>query len=315
MVIAPPTDAPPTDRIERLRRFNRFYTRLVGALEEHLLQSPFSLAEARVLYELAHRSRPTASEIAEELGIDAGYLSRILRRLGKLGLVERARSAEDRRVSPLSLTGSGEAAFARLEANTRAEVARWLEALSPERQDRLFEAVRIIEDVLGGDADRRPRAYLLRPPRPGELGWVVSRHGALYGEEHGWDRRFEALVAGIVSAFGSEADPDRESCWIAEMDGEPVGSVLVTRASDAVAQLRLLLVEPRARGLGIGSRLVEECIRFARRAGYATLRLWTQSNLDAAREIYVAAGFRRVQQERHRSFGPELTAETWELTL
>jgi DNA-binding MarR family transcriptional regulator/GNAT superfamily N-acetyltransferase len=303
------------DRVELLRRFNRFYTRQVGALEEHLLHSPFSIAEARVLYEIANRDAATATEIATDLKLDAGYMSRLLRRLVKLGLVARVASRADRRRSPLALTGRGKKAFAELNASARVDAAAWLGPLSPRQQDRLFEALRTIEEVLGTDNARQPRSYLLRPPRPGELGWVVSRHGALYAEEHGWDERFEALVAEIVAKFGREAHAERQRCWIAEMDGEPVASVFVTEVSATVAQLRLLLVEPRARGLGIGERLVEECITFSRLAGYRRLRLWTQSTLGSARRIYEKAGFSVVERRRHRDFGPELVAETWELAL
>jgi DNA-binding MarR family transcriptional regulator/N-acetylglutamate synthase-like GNAT family acetyltransferase len=303
------------DRVAALRRFNRFYTRQVGALEEHLLASQFSLVEARVLYEIANRQSPTAAEIAAELTLDAGYMSRTLRRLLKLGLVTRTTSKDDRRRSLLALTAKGEKAFAELDAAARQEIAALLRPLTPAQEDRLFDAIQAVEEVLGGDSAKRPRSYLLRAPGPGDLGWVVSRHGALYAEEYGWDERFEALVAEIVAGFVHHDSEGRQRCWIVEMDGAPVGSVFVTRKSATVAQLRLLLVEPRARGLGIGARLVDECVAFARQSGYRRLRLWTQSTLDSARRIYERAGFRLVERERHRSFGPELVAETWELEL
>jgi DNA-binding MarR family transcriptional regulator/GNAT superfamily N-acetyltransferase len=302
-------------RIASIRSFNRFYTRQVGALEEHLLDSPFSLAEARVLYEVANRERPTAAALAGELQLDPGYLSRILRRLGKLGLVERRVAESDRRQSILSLTPQGRQTFARLDAGARAEIATLLERLPTRRQQRLLAGMRSILEVLGAATRVRETRYLLRPHRPGDMGWVVSRHGALYAAEYGWDERFEARVASVVAEFIQNFDAERERCWIAELDGEPVGSVFLAKASPGVAQLRLLLVEPRARGLGIGKRLVDECIGFARRAGYRQVHLWTQSNLVAARRIYAAAGFRCIKEEPHQSFGADLVAETWSLDL
>jgi len=300
--------------VEAWRRFNRSFTKQVGALNEHLLDSPFSLPEARVLYEIANREQVTATQIARELGLDPGYLSRLLRHLMKTGLVERKTLKEDRRHAVLSLTRKGRDAFSELDASARREVSDRLKQLSSANQQKLVDAMSTIEHLLGPEPDK-PKSYLLRDPEPGDLGWVVSRHGALYSAEYGWDERFEALVAEIVAKFAADHDPDREHCWIAEAGGAPVGSVFVTTASATIAQLRLLLVEPEARGLGIGRRLIDECIRFARRAGYRRLRLWTQSNLKEARRLYETSGFTLVDQERHQRFGPQLTAETWELEL
>lgn len=301
-------------RIDAVRRFNRFYTRQIGVLRNGLLRSPFSLTEARILYELAHRERPTATEIGKALGLDAGYLSRILRGFERRGLVEKTASEADGRQNLLSLTAQGREAFGELNARSNEEVAAMLRGLPAREQDRLVEAMHAIEGLLG--ARPEPKVpYLLRPHRPGDMGWVVHRHGVLYAQEYGWDERFEALVAEIVAEFIRNYDPKRERCWIAERDGEIVGSVFLVRHSETVAKLRLLLVEPRARGLGIGSRLVEECIRFAEETGYRKITLWTNSVLHAARRIYQAAGFCLVREEPHHSFGHDLVGQTWELTL
>jgi DNA-binding MarR family transcriptional regulator/GNAT superfamily N-acetyltransferase len=301
-------------RVAAVRRFNRFYTTRIGVLQEGLLQSRFSLTEARVLYELAHRERPTATLLGKELGLDAGYLSRILRGFTQHGLVARKSSSADGRQTLLSLTRKGRRAFGTLDARSRDEIAAMLRGLPAADHRRLIDAMRTIEDVLGGRPE--PKApYLIRPPEPGDMGWVVHRHGALYAQEYGWDEQFEALVATIVAKFVQRYDPKRERCWIAERDGKPAGSVFLVRHSKTVAQLRLLLVEPAARGLGIGARLVSECVRFARRVGYRKITLWTNSVLVAARHIYEKAGFRLVARERHRSFGHALVGETWELKL
>src|SRR5690606_18360269 len=301
-------------RVAAVRRFNRFYTRQIGVLEEGLAQSPFSLAEARVLYELAQRERPTAAELGRDLGLDAGYLSRILRGFEDKGLIARRPSDTDGRQSLVALPAAGRAAFDRLEQATRAQIAAMLQPLSARAQGRLLQAMATIEALLGGGGEPRV-PYVLRPHQPGDLGWIVQRHGALYAEEYGFDETFEGLVAEIVAQFARGHDPARERCWIAERDGVAVGSVMLVRASDDVAKLRLLLVEPEARGLGIGARLVEECTRFARRAGYRTITLWTNSVLHAARRIYQNAGYRLVRAEPHHSFGHDLIGETWELTL
>jgi DNA-binding MarR family transcriptional regulator/GNAT superfamily N-acetyltransferase len=303
-----------TARVAAVRRFNRFYTKQIGVLHEGLLQSPFPLTQARVLWELAHRTRPTASELGRELGLDAGYLSRILRGFRRRRLVAATSSRADRRHALLSLTRKGRAAFATLDARSHQEVAAALGKLPAADHGRLIEAMRTVEALLGERAE--PKApYLLRPPHRGDMGWIVHRHGALYGQEYGWDEQFEALVATIVARFVRSHDPRRERCWIAERDGQPVGSVLLVRRSKRVAQLRLLLVEPGARGLGIGARLVSECVRFAREAGYRRITLWTNSVLVAARRLYDKAGFRRIHRARHRSFGHDLIGETWELRL
>jgi len=301
-------------RIATVRRFNRFYTKQIGLLGEGYLETPFSLTEARVLYELAHRERPSATELARELALDAGYLSRILRGFERRRLLTRTRSKSDARQSHLALTARGRAAFAPVEARSREDISALLTRLGPAEQRRLLDAMRTIEAMLG-DAPGAKAPYVLRPHQPGDMGWVVHRHGALYAQEYGFDERFESLVAGVVAKFVERYDPRRERCWIAEKDGEIVGSVFLVRRSRSVAQLRLLLVEPKARGLGIGERLVTECVRFARQAGYRKITLWTNSVLRAARHLYQAAGFRRVHREKHRSFGRALVGETWELSL
>src|SRR5579885_2083984 len=274
------------DRITAVRRFDRFFTRQVGALREGLLHSPYSLTEARILFELAHRDDLTASDLCRELGLDPGYLSRILASFEQRGLVEKARSESDGRQRLLCLTPAGQEAFALLDRRARDEIADLLSNLDEGEQARLLEAMETIERVLDKQQGFKfAEPFYLRPHESGDMGWVVHRHGVLYAQEYGWDQHFEALVAQIVSDFITNYDPARERCWIAEMGGEIVGSVFVVRASDEVAKLRLLLVEPRARGVGLGNRLVEECIRFARRAGYKKLSLWTNSVLVAARHI------------------------------
>jgi DNA-binding MarR family transcriptional regulator/GNAT superfamily N-acetyltransferase len=306
-------------RSDRVRAFNRFYTRQIGALDEHLLEGRFSLAETRVLYELAHRQGPTATDVGRDLGLDAGYLSRILRRFETRGLVTRTPSPADGRHSLLQLTARGRAAFSPLETRARRDAARMLARLSAPEQRQVIDAMATIERLLTAPGSR-PRdagpAYVLRTHQAGDMGWIVHRHGAIYAAEWRYDGRFEALVARICADFIDDFDPSGERCWIAERHGAIVGSVLVVRKSKTVAKLRLLLVEPEARGLGLGRRLVDECIRFAQRAGYRRLTLWTQSELDAARRIYQQAGFRRTKQQTHDSFGRKgLVAETWDLTL
>ena len=301
-------------RIAAVRRFNRFYTQKIGVLQEGWVKSPFSLAEARVLYELIQRDKPTASELCRDLGLDAGYLSRILRSFKKRGLITSAISKTDGRQSLLSPTARGRKTFAPIETHTYEEVGAMLGSLSAAGQTRLVEAMRGIEGLLGA-APEPKTPYLLRPPALGDMGWIVSRHGAFYGQEFGWDERLEALTAEIVAAFIRNYDAKRERCLIAERDGENVGAVLLVKRSARVAQLRLLLVEPKARGLGIGTRLVDECIRFARQAGYSKIMLWTHSVLSAARHLYVQAGFKLVHRQRHHDFGKALVGETWELKL
>ena len=297
--------------VEAVRRFNRFYTRRIGVLAERALYRPYSLAEARVLYELGHRDGATASALAGELGLDPGYLSRILKAFARRGLVSAARAAGDARRRPLSLTAAGRKACAALEARSRKEVGAMLGRLPAPARARLAGAMSEVEKLL----ERPSSEVSLRSHRPGDIGWVVHRHGALYHQEYGWDETFEALVAGIARDFIENLDPERERCWIAEIDGRPVGSVFLVQQSRHVAKLRLLLVEPEARGRGVGKRLVDACIAFARAKGYRKLVLWTQSNLVAARGIYRAAGFRLVKREPHASFGAKLTGEYWALGL
>jgi DNA-binding MarR family transcriptional regulator/GNAT superfamily N-acetyltransferase len=288
------------ERVEAMRRFNRFYTRRIGVLQERLLLSPFSLAEARVIYELARMKGPTASAIAGELGLDAGYLSRILRDLEKRGLVARAPAEGDGRQWLLTLTAAGRDAFVALDQGSRDEMGAMLSALSPADQRRVVALMAGIEGLVGGAAGGSA-GYVLRPHRPGDMGWVVGCHGRVYADEYGWDGTFEAFVAEIVARF--------------IRDGEPVGSVFVVKQSKTAAQLRMLVVDPKGRGLGIGARLVGECIDFARRASYRKLTLWTQSVLHPARAIYRRAGFRLQREEPHRSFGQDLVGEYWELGL
>lgn len=300
--------------VEEIRAFNRFYTEKVGALGDSLLRSPFSLAEARVLYELAHREQPAASELGRDLRLDAGYLSRILRGFEKKRLIGRKTSPEDARQSLLLLTGEGKRAFARLDDAARREVEEMLQPLATEERARLVEAMRAIRDVLG-PRESKPEPYVLRTHQPGDMGWVVSRHGAIYAQEYQWTSEFEALVAEITAKFIRRFDGARERCWIAERHGERVGSVFLVARSRSVAQLRLLLVEPKARGLGIGARLVGECIRFAQECGYRKIMLWTNKGLDAARHIYEKAGFQLMEEEPHHSFGHDLVGQNWELEL
>ena len=306
-----PTSAHP---IGAVRRFNRFYTRQIGILREGHLDSPFSLTEVRVLYELAHQDNPTAAELARELGLDSGYLSRILRSFEGRALIEKTRSEADGRQSHLRLTEAGESAFAGLDSRADDEIAALVERVAVDDRRRLTDAMRTIEQLLTPAPEAR-RPFMLRTHQPGDIGWVVFRHGILYAREYGWDERFEALVAQIVAEFVQNFDPRRERCWIAEQDGERVGSVFLVKKTDTVAKLRLLLVEPSARGLGIGNRLVDECIRFARQAQYRQITLWTNSILHAARRIYEAAGFKLISEEPHAAFGASLVGQTWELDL
>src|SRR5258706_6946580 len=297
-----------------MRRFNRFYTKQIGVLHEGLLQSPFSLTEVRVLYELAHRDKVTASELATDLGLDAGYLSRMLRRFDYCGFLDKIPSPTDGRRTHLRLTPQGRDAFAPLDQRSHDEAAAMLGRFSAAEQNRLLEAMRTIEELLGPPAAAR-EPYLLRPHQPGDMGWIIHRHGVLYAQEYGWDEQFEALVAEIAAKFIQHFDPKRERCWIAEKDGEIVGSVFLVKQSDEVAKLRLLLVEPAARGLGIGSRLVGEGLRVARQAGCKKITLGTTSGLRVARHIYEQAGRHPVAATTHHSFGHDLVGQTWELTL
>jgi DNA-binding MarR family transcriptional regulator/GNAT superfamily N-acetyltransferase len=307
----PPVAVDP--HVAAIRAFNRFYTRKIGVLNG-AASDPFSLAEARVLYELAHREQPTATDIRKALGLDAGYTSRILRDFERSKLVARERSKTDEREKFLSLTAKGRKTFAPLDQRSNRDVSGMLEKLSPSERKELVDSLQTIERLLGGHAETT-HSWLLRQHQPGDLGWLVSRQALLYAEEYGWDGTYEALAAEVVAHFIKHYDPKREGCWIAEKDGKRVGGVFVAKASDEVAKLRLLHVEREARGLGIGKRLVEECIRFARQAGYQKMTLWTQSILHSARHIYKQAGFTLVKEEQHHSFGKDLTAETWDLDL
>jgi DNA-binding MarR family transcriptional regulator/N-acetylglutamate synthase-like GNAT family acetyltransferase len=301
-------------RIDAVRRFNRFFTRRIGVLREGLLHTPYSLTEARILFEISRRAEVAASDLSRELGLDPGYLSRILARLEQKGLIDKVRSETDARRRLLLLTPQGQDAFSLLDSRSREEVAEMLCELSEGDQRRLLEAMQTIEGVLD-KGFKFSEPFFLRQHRPGDMGWVVHRHGVLYAWEYGWDERFEALVAQIVAEFVNNYDAARERCWLAEMSGEIVGCVFLVRASDTVAKLRLLLVEPEARDLGLGTRLVEECISFARQSDYTTLTLWTNSVLDAARRIYEKHGFKLVEEEEHHSFGQDLVGQNWELTL
>jgi DNA-binding MarR family transcriptional regulator/GNAT superfamily N-acetyltransferase len=304
----------PSDHVDAIRRFNRFYTRQIGLLQDVVYKSPYSLTEVRVLYELAHRDQCTASELCKDRGLDPGYLSRMLRSFEKQGIIVRKSAASDARQHHVSLTAHGRRVFAPLNQRSADDVARMLQPLSPAQQSRLVESARAIETLL--DAKSAPAGYTLRSHRPGDMGWVTYRHGILYWQEYRYDERFEALVAGIVSDFIKNFDPKREHCWIAERDDEILGTVFLCKKSNSVARLRLLLVEPSARGLGIGKRLVAECIHFARKAGYKKMILWTQSELVAARGIYQHAGFHLAGTERHNSWGRKgLVSEVWEMKL
>lgn len=303
----------PEPNVSAIREFNRFYTRKIGVVDG-MASSPFSLAEARVLYELANREQPTATDIRKELGLDAGYLSRILRDFERRQLVKREQSKSDERQRFLSLTAKGRKAFVPLNERSNRDVATMLEKLSPEERKQLVAAMETIRKLLENQTE--PRAlYVLRQHQPGDLGWIVHRQAILYAEEYGWDGTYEGLAAEVVAQFVKTYDAKRERAWVAEKDGERVGAVFVAKGSDEIAKLRLLHVEREARGLGIGKRLVEECVRFARQAGYQKMTLWTQSILAAARHIYKQAGFQMVREDRHHSFGKDLTAETWELDL
>jgi DNA-binding MarR family transcriptional regulator/GNAT superfamily N-acetyltransferase len=311
------TNSVPEDRVAAVRQFSRFYTNVLGLLREGLLETEFSLTEARVIFELAASGQADAAGLTRRLDIDPGYLSRVLGRLGAAGVISRHRSPDDGRRQVIELTGNGRQAAATLGERSDRQVRELLAALPGSKQRRLTSAMAAIEEILGsGSASTpKPAAYLLRSPGPGDLGWMVQRHGELYAQEYGWDSSFEALVARIVADYAADHDPRREAAWIAEVDGRPMGCVLCVRADDDTAQLRILLVDPAARGLGIGARLVTECVAFARRAGYRRIVLWTNDVLIAARRIYQAAGFRLTGEEPAASFGHDLVSQTWQLDL
>ena len=312
---APSAPAANTAHVKAVRRFNRFYTQRIGVLDPYL-GSEFSLTEVRVLYELAHRDQPTATELGRGLSLDAGYLSRILRRFESKGWLERVPSMSDGRQSLLRLTEAGHAVFAPLQQQSRDEAATLLGALAPADQQKIVGAMATVERLLAGpDAPAATRTVILREPQPGDMGWVVQQHGEIYAREYGWNSEFEALVADIAGKYLKNLQPDWEKCWIAEIDGERVGAVFVVRKSATVAQLRLLILTPAARGLGLGGRLTDECLSFARAKGYKKMVLWTNSLLDAARAIYGKRGFVLTKSEPHHSFGHDLVGETWELRL
>ena len=301
-------------RIASVRRFNRFYTVKLGVLAETFLSTPFSLTECRVLQALAHRDGATATWLCRELDVDAGYLSRILRDFERQGLIQRTQSLQDGRQTLVSLTPAGRDAFEPLDRASHSAIGNMLSPLAESDQEQLLGAMRTIADLLG-EAQEDGAPFILRSHRPGDMGWIASRHGALYSEEYGLNHMMEAYVADVVAKFLREFDPAREHCWIAERDGTSVGSVMLVKESDDTAKLRMLIVEPKARGLGVGRALVEECIRFARRAGYREMVLWTHSILTAARRIYDSVGFEIIETETHDEFGPELLGETWRLRL
>ena len=296
-------------RVGAVRAFNRFYTNVLGLLREGLLETPYSLTEARVIFELAQRDQVDAADLRRSLQIDPGYLSRLLGRFESDGLVSRKRSPSDGRRQVVRLTRHGRAVFETLDSRSAAEVGKLLAGLGEDEQRRLLEGMMAVRQVLEGAPHREP--VVLRPPQPGDYGWVVQRHGAIYAEEYGWDESFEALVARIVADFVDRRNSRRESAWIAEVDGERAGCIFCVEKEQKVAQLRLLLVEPRFRGSGIGSRLVRECMRFAKRSGYEQMMLWTNDVLVDARRIYERAGFNLVEEERHHSFGHELVGQNW----
>jgi DNA-binding MarR family transcriptional regulator/predicted GNAT family N-acyltransferase len=302
------------EHISAVRYFNRFFTRQIGVLREGLLHSPYSLSEARIIFELAHRSSLTASDLCNELGLDAGYLSRILNRLEQQNLIEKTRSDNDGRQRLLSLTAEGQNAFALLDSRSNDEISEMLSELNESDRVRLIEAMHTIEGILDHSL-KYAGPFYLRHHEAGDMGWVIHEHGILYSREYGWDEKFEALVAQICADFINNYDPQKERCWIAEMQGERVGSVFCVKAGDDVAKLRLLLVAPKARKLGLGTRLVTECIRFAKRSGYKKLTLWTNHVLVDARRIYQKKGFKLVQEEPHHSFGHDLVGQNWDLIL
>jgi DNA-binding MarR family transcriptional regulator/N-acetylglutamate synthase-like GNAT family acetyltransferase len=304
-----------SDHVDAVREFNRFYTNVIGVLHEGLLDSAYSLTEARVLFELAQRDVTELVELRRAIDVDAGYLSRILTRFEADGLVTRKRSAADGRRQQLRLTARGRRAFATLDRQSSAQVGQLLESLPADAQRRLVASMQAIRDVLHERDDASTRAVVLRALGPGDYGWVVERHGALYASEYGWDETFEALVARIVAGYIEEHDPKREAAWVAEVDGERAGCVFCVRKDARTAQLRLLLVDPSARGSGLGTRLVDECLRFARRARYRRMVLWTNDVLRDARRIYDRAGFTLVGEEPHHSFGHDLVGQTLALDL
>ena len=317
----PKSAADAGETIDRIRGFNRLYTRQLGLLDQGLLGSEFTLTEARVLYELANHRETTATEIARELGMDLGYLSRLIKKFGRRRFIKRTRSPADARQSRLQLTEKGHTAFEPLDRAARSQIGAMIDPLTPEQRRELLAAMQSIRRLLQPDSEpqhpepQRREAYRIRPLKVGDVGWITHRQGLLYAQEYGWDGTYEALVAEILAGFVKHFDPSGENAWVAERDDAIVGSVFLVRASDSVAKLRLLYVEPAARGFGVGRRLVHECIEFARAKGYRTLTLWTNDVLASARRIYEAAGFQLMREERHHSFGKDLKGQTWDLAL
>lgn len=301
-------------RIEAVRRFSRFYTRRIGVLEETLLHSPFTLPEGRLVYEIANRDAPTAQELCHDLGLDPGYVSRLLKSLEKRDCIARERSATDKRATRLTLTAKGQKLWGAMNQQSKEDLANLLSGLPAAKQQELVAALETVERLLE-EPDEKRAAYVLRPHLPGDMGWIIRRQTQLYAQEHGWNGSFESMLAEIAGKFVANYDPRRERCWIAERNGEIVGSVFLVKAGKATGQLRMLYVEPSARGLGIGGRLVGECIEDARTKGYRRLILWTNDILAAARKIYIAAGFRLEKEERHQSFGQKLVGQYWSLDL
>jgi DNA-binding MarR family transcriptional regulator/GNAT superfamily N-acetyltransferase len=299
--------------VAAVRSFNRFYTNMIGLLRGKYLGTPYSLTEARLLFELAQRDASEVTDLRRTVDVDAGYLSRILTRFSSDGLITRERSAADGRRQVIRLTATGRAAVTGLDARSARQTSGMLAAVRDDDRRRLLDAMRLITDIL--TESPRPRGYLIRPPRPGDMGWVVQRNAAVYAEEFGWDASYEALVARIVADYVDRRDPEAEAAWIAEVDGTPAGCVFCVRENATTARLRLLLVEPWARGLGIGSRLVDEVLRFARRAGYSGITLWTNDVLADARRIYQRAGFTLDDESRHHSFGQDLVSQNWSRRL
>jgi len=303
--------------IAAVRRFNRFYTHQIGVLRKTYLGSPYSLGEMRVLYEIAHRGARTATDITRALDLDAGYLSRVLRNFEKNGLITRKAVAEDARQSRLALTARGAKTLAPFERRSQSQASAMLGTLKPAEQARLVAAMDSIQTLLASETPgpaEKP-AYILRAPKPGDFGWIVTRHAQIYAEEYGWSNPFEGLCAQIVADFVNKYDPKLDRCWIAERNGENVGSVMLVKDSDGVARIRLLIVDPKARGLGLGTKLTDECVRFARRASYKKITLWTHNILTAARHVYEKAGFKLMRSEKHKSWGKPVVSEHWDMAL
>ena len=302
------------EQINAVRRFNRFFTRKIGVLREGLLHSPYSLTEARIIFELAVQGRLTPSDLCRELGLDPGYVSRTLNKLNQQNIIEKIRSDSDGRQRLISLTGEGEKVAGMLSQRSNEEAGEMLAGLAPEERTRFLDAMNVIQTILDSGL-KYSEPFYIRNHEPGDLGWVIRRHGLLYSQEYGWDERFEAFVAEVCADFINNYNPQKERCWIAEMNGRQVGSVFCKMETADVAKLRMLLVDPSARSLGLGRRLVDECLRFAKRTGYKKITLWTNDILTAAARIYREKGFSLVREEPHQSFGKDLVGQYWELQL